>query len=129
MPGYDVQVTSAYRSPQDQQRLKDQGYKPAADSAHLYNLAKDYVLINKATGQYLKDVELEKVFKDFIKPNWIGYTYFDPSIPGKKGAHIHGNIDRSWSEKAKYAALAAGVISGAFALNKFIKNLKGKGVK
>lgn len=101
LPAYELIITSESRTEAEQEDLKAKGYTPSENSAHLYHLARDFVLKNKATGQMVAASKLESIWKDFIKPNWVGYTYFAPAKSGVKGAHIHVNLDRSISDSTK----------------------------
>ena len=53
---------------------------------------------------------MERVFNDYILPNWEGYTYFSPKQEHTNTGWIHGNIDRKINKTTKlfgYAATAA----------------------
>jgi len=125
LPNYEIQVTSGYRNEQ-----KNKAVGGAADSAHMYNLARDFVLINKATGQIASDAEMKKIYTSYIKPYWEGYSMFTPKQPHTNTGWIHVNLDRSISENVKwiaYAATAAAVGVGIKEIWKHIKlNKKGR---
>ncbi len=89
--GYSVEVTSEYRDP-----AKNDAVGGVSNSAHLHNLARDFVIKNSA-GVILTEPDARKVFRDVVEPNWPGYAEFEPSVPGSKGWHIHVNLPRTVS--------------------------------
>lgn len=111
LPGYGILFTSGHRTHSDQERLLEAGYKPAKDSSHLYNLARDFVLINANTGEQINGETMEALYFDKFKPFFPGYSYFDPARPGVKGAHIHANLPRELTDKTKIIGyLGAGFV-------------------
>ena len=121
LPNFDIVVTSQYR---DKRKNKDVG--GAEDSSHMYGLAADYVLKNRTTGVMLNDSQMERVFNEFIKPNWPGYTYFSPTQPHTKTGWIHGNLDRDISKYAGWAAAAGIIAGGAFLFTRLKQQFKKK---
>ena len=119
LPNYDLIVTSMYRTEKEN---KEAG--GAADSAHMYGLAVDYVLKNKATGVVLNDAQMKKVFDQFIKPHWMGYTYFSPKQPHTNTGWIHSNLERGISKYAGWAAGAGVLAGGIFLFTKLKKQIK-----
>lgn len=123
LPAFDYKITSGYRSAAKNAELKKAGYNPAADSAHLYNLARDIVLYDK-TGKQLSDDQLKKVWTQFISPNWEGYTYFNPKTAATSSGWIHLNIDRAISEKTKLIGMAAMAVAVGLSYKKIWNYLK-----
>jgi hypothetical protein len=133
LPAYGYHVTSAYRSPEENSAIPG----AAADSAHLYNLARDFVLLYKNTGEMVPEEKAKKIYDEFFT-EWHGYTYFSSSREeddplGKKSYHIHGNLPREWTEKTKW--IGGLIIAGALAfagfklwqspaVKKFVKSFK-----
>jgi len=105
-PGYEILFTSGYRSLEDQEDLAERGLNPAPDSAHLYNLARDFTLINVTNGQQVSSEALEALYESKFKDVWPGYSYFSPAKKGLKGPHIHANLDREITEKTKILGFA-----------------------
>lgn len=101
LPIYGYHVTSGYRSP----TLNKNTPGAASDSAHLYNLAKDFVILD-SEGNMIDEEKARKLYDQFFN-NWIGYTEFSPSRPmddplGEKSYHIHANLPREWTNKTKW---------------------------
>jgi len=116
LPAWDLTITSGYRSPAKQKELLEKGYKPDEDSAHLYNLARDFNLINKISGKLATDSELKKIYEEFIKPNWEGYSYFSPKQSYTNTGWVHVNLPKSVSDTTKFVGWAGtgiGLILGA----------------
>lgn len=123
LPAFDYKVTSGYRSLAKNAELKKAGYNPAADSAHLYNLARDVVLYDK-NGKILSDEQMKKVWNQFISPTWEGYTYFSPKTSNTKTGWIHLNLDRAITEKTQLLGLAAMAIAVGLSYKKIWNYLK-----
>lgn len=121
LPEYEYMETSGYRSEQKQAEMKARGLKPAKFSAHLYNLARDYVLTKN--GRLLPDAEMKTIWETKIKPNWEGYTYFSPKQKHTNTGWIHGNIDRGTSKITGVIGLAA-IVAGAVWTGKKVFKLK-----
>lgn len=125
LPNYDLQYTSGYRD-----EIKNQEVGGAADSAHMYNLARDFVLINKATGNICTDAEMERIYNGFIKPFWEGWSEFNAKKPDTSTGWIHLNLDREITENTKwiaYAGTAAGLFLGIKQIYKYVKTkMKGR---
>lgn len=119
LPSYDLKITSQYRD-----QAKNTSIGGSEDSAHMYGLAADFVLVNKVTGKIVSDSQMASVHKRFIKPYWKGYTYFKPKQPNTNTGWIHANLDREISKATMWAGVAAVAGGGLFFLNKFRKNLK-----
>jgi len=117
LPAYDSEITSGYRTP-----AENEAAGGAKFSAHQYNLAKDFVLKNKKTGEYLPADMQQKIWKEFVNPNWNGYTYYNPPKTGKTG-WIHVNLDRSITDKTKLLEYALGGISLFLGVKKIIEKL------
>lgn len=122
LPGYEFYVTSGYRSQAKQQEMKEKGLKPAAFSAHLYNLARDFVI--KKNGRLLSDIEMKALFNQKIKPHWEGYTYFSNKTPATNTGWIHGNIERNHTKITGTIGLAATVAGVLFTGKKLLNKMK-----
>lgn len=123
LPAFDYKITSGYRSQAKNEELKKAGYNPAADSAHMYNLARDIVLYDKQ-GNILSDGQMKKVFEQFIFPFWEGYTYFNPKTSATKTGWIHLNLDRSISEKTAILGIAGLALAVGLSYKKIWEYLK-----
>lgn len=108
LPAYDRITTSVYRNP-----VKNKEVDGAPDSAHQYNLAEDFVLINKSTREKIPEAKARIVFDEFIKPAWKGYTEFEPSTE-TEGYHIHANLDRSLSKAMSLLGFTAVTVGGIY---------------
>lgn len=106
LPNFEKISTSKGRTAEDQQRLKAKGLSPAENSAHLYNLAEDFTLKNRATGEIVGAEQLELLFTEYFQPNFPGYSEYSPAIKGLKSAHIHANLPRSITESTKFLGWA-----------------------
>lgn len=116
LPAYDLIVTSFYRNEKENDDIGG-----ADDSAHMYGLATDYVLKNKATGKILSDSMMKNVFDQYIKPKWPGYTYFKPKQPYTSTGWIHANLDRDLAKGTMWAGIAALFGAGAFLFTRLRK--------
>jgi hypothetical protein len=114
LPAYSFQITSGYR---DEQKNAEVG--GVQDSTHLYNLGRDYVITR--AGVVLNDSQMEKLFKEFILPQWEGFTKYYRRSGGASTGHIHGNLDRDLNNYTKFAGIAAIGAAVAFGIKKFIK--------
>lgn len=121
LPAFEIEITSGYRSPTDNEAVDGAEY-----SAHLYNLARDFVLKDK-TGNYLTAERHKQIYEQFVKPHWENYSYYHPPKTGITG-WIHVNLDRDITKKTKYAEFA--VTSGTvFLAAKKLFNILTKGGK
>jgi len=123
LPAWDYKITSGYRDAEDQLRLKKKGLKPATYSAHLYNLARDFVLVNKETGKTATDEQMKKLFTEYFKPHWEGYAYFSRKQPGTKTGWIHLNIERKMSDVTSLIGLAAMGLGVGMSIKTIFKNI------
>ncbi len=90
LPGYEIVYTSRYRDPD-----KNIAAGGASDSAHLYNLAIDFHLLDRE-GNLITDEWLKNLYDTVIKPNWThGFSQFEYPNRDDSTAHIHINLDRS----------------------------------
>jgi hypothetical protein len=119
LPAYELVITSGYRTPAYNEKIGG-----AQDSAHMYNLARDFTLKNKATGKIVADEELKKIFDQFIAPSWEGYKLFEPKTEKSTGAWIHLNLDRVISDNTKFLAMAAGALTAAWTAKKIFSYIK-----
>lgn len=117
LPAYELEETSGYRNAE---KNKEEG--GAEWSSHMYNLAKDFVLKEKNTGRYLSPERLKQVYKMFVKPNWDGYSVYNPPKTGTTG-WIHVNLDREITNKTRWADYTVAGISVALGVAKIIKKL------
>lgn len=108
LPAYDRIVTSQYRSP-----VKNKEVGGAPDSAHQYNLAEDFTLVKKATGEEIPEAEARTVFDEFIKPAWKGYAVFEPSTD-TEGYHIHANLERGLSKAMSLLGFTTVTVGGIY---------------
>lgn len=78
-----TQITSGFRSPEDHQRLKEEGYNPSDTSQHRYGEAVDFICPYAPNG-------MGEVY------NWIisELKYKGEVIWYKKRGHIHGGLPR-----------------------------------
>lgn len=120
--GFGYHVTSAYRD--FQENIEAGG---ASDSAHLYNLARDFVILDRSS-QIVPEERAKSMWEQF-SDLWKGYTYFSPSKPSTgrddaKGYHIHANLPREWTVRTKWVGglMTAGIIG--FLAYKVFKNPK-----
>lgn len=119
LPAYDLVITSGYRTPAYNEKIKG-----AQDSAHLYNLARDFQLKNRASGKIASDEDLKKLFDQYIAPNWEGYKLFEPKTDTSSGAWIHLNLDRVISDNTKFLAMAAGALTAAWTAQKIFSYIR-----
>lgn len=119
LPAYEVEITSGYRTPAENEAVDGAEY-----SAHLYNLARDFVLKDRQ-GNYLPAVKLRQIYNEFVKPYWEGYSSYNPPKTGKTG-WIHVNIDRDISKKTQTIETIAGGIALGIAAKKIFDKLKTK---
>lgn len=119
LPEYDLQITSGYRSPGEQAALREKGFSAAVDSAHLYNLARDFVILKD--GKILSDTEMEKVFKDRF-PYWEGYSYFNPKTALTSTGWIHANIERELTRYTMYLGIAGSAVLAGVAVSNLLQN-------
>lgn len=119
LPQYDIEETSGYRNQQKNEEVGGAEY-----SAHLYNLAKDFTLRNRSTGQIVSNSQLKKIYDEFIDPHWDGYTKFYPSADSS--GHIHVNLDRDITTYTGYLGLAAVAVGGAWLFNVIHKKWKSR---
>lgn len=118
-PEYGYKVTSGYRTSEDQKRLIEQGLKPAEDSAHLYNLARDFVFMDR-DGKQVPEEKAKKLHSEFFT-DWTGYSYFGPSTKDK-GYHVHVNLPREWSKKTFWIGALVAVGAGIVIISKASQN-------
>lgn len=112
LPAYNVVVTSEYRDP-----AKNREVGGAENSAHVHHLARDFVLYRK-DGTALTKPEARRVFDEFVKPHWPGYSLFEEDAGAKpSGYHVHVNLSRRITTYS--GLLAAGVL--AFGAYKFFE--------
>ncbi len=123
LPAWDIKITSGYRSQADQLDLISRGYNAAKDSSHLYNLARDFILINKTTGNTASDSEMQKIYEQFIKPYWIGYSKFTAKQSHTVSGWIHVNLDRDISQKNKILGIGIVGIISVGGIYKLLKQL------
>lgn len=116
-PLYGYHVTSGYRTQAENAALPD----ASPDSSHLYNLGRDFVILDQS-GEMIPEDLAKKLHSEFFS-DWKGYSYFSPSRAqddpkGEKTYHIHANLPREWSNKTKWigALLTAG--AGVFIVMK-----------
>lgn len=113
---WDYETISEYRNPE---KNREVGGVP--DSSHQYGLAKDFVLKNKDTGEYLSAQQLEKIHSEFVYPYWEGFSLYEAPRDGFKTGHIHVNLDRDLTKYTWIAGLVAAVGAGAWGIQKLIK--------
>lgn len=117
LPAYDVEITSGYRTPAENEAAEGAKY-----SAHLYNLARDFVLIDK-NGNYIPAERLRQIYDEFVQPHWEGYSYYNPPKTGVTG-WIHVNIDRDLTNQTKVVEYATGAIAIGFGIKKVLEKLR-----
>lgn len=120
LPNYEIEITSGYR---DIEKNREVG--GTADSAHIYNLARDFILKNKQTGEIISDFEMKRIYNDFIAPNWDGWSQFTPKQPNTNTGWIHAGLSRSLTDYTKYIGFAATAAGIAFGVRKLITRMKG----
>ena len=116
LPAYDLVITSGYRTPAYNATLPG----AAEDSAHIYNLARDFTLRNRASGQIVSDAQLKAVYEQYVKPNWPGYSYFSPKEPHTNTGWIHVNLDRKISKSTAIAAYGIAAVGAGFFFKKYL---------
>lgn len=117
LPLYGFHVTSAFRTEEESARIPG----AAPDSAHGYNLARDFVILDKE-GQMITEDLASKIHNEFFT-DWQGYTYFSPSQSkddplGEKTWHIHVNLPREWTNRTRWIGLLITAGVGAFIIMK-----------
>lgn len=93
LPAFTARITSEYRSAEHNKEVGG-----AANSAHVHGLARDFNL--QLNGVDVPKEQEMKLFTDFIKPNWPGYSLFEVD-------HIHVNLSREITTIAGAAGVAA----------------------
>ncbi len=117
LPAYTVVVTSTYRDPAHNADIGGVG-----NSAHLHNLAKDYVL-QDANGAFLPASKAKEVFASFILPYWQGFTQFEAAT-SKQGYHIHANLSRHVTTYAGVLAVGGTGLVAWMGINNILKGNK-----
>lgn len=119
LPAYDLEFTSTYRNPQ---KNKEEG--GAEHSAHLYNLARDFVLKRKTDGSYISAAQLKKVYTEFIAPFWPGYSYYGETKQVGGTGWIHVNLPRELTNKTRIADWAVTGLGLFFTARTLYKKFK-----
>lgn len=119
LPAYEIEITSGYRTATENEAVDGAEY-----SAHLYNLARDFVLKDK-TGGYLSAEKLEQVYKEFIEPYWEYYSSYNPPKTGQTG-WIHVNIDRDITKQTRAVEYTAGAFAIGMAAKKIFEKFRQK---
>lgn len=108
-------VTSKYRTPADNEKVGG-----AANSAHLHNLAVDFILMR---GQKkLSKEETKKIYDDIVRKKWMGFTLLEPT-------HIHVNLSRRIGTAGSIMAISAVGILGVNIVTKLKGKFKNGGTK
>ncbi len=115
LPSYTFRQTSGYRT-----RVENEAVGGVEDSAHLYGLAADGNLINKASGDIIDEATGKKLFNEYFLPYWEGVAIFSPGT-SKKRWHIHVHIDRELNNFTKWGGIGVATFAGAIALKKYIQ--------
>ena len=127
LPGFTPVITSAYRTAAQQAEMIAKGYKPSPTSAHLYNLARDFVITDEASGRILSDDEMKNLWEQNINPYWHGYTYYSPKKDWTNTGWIHVNLDRGVTEGTRFIGYAGSAVMVGLGMKKVIEILKKKG--
>jgi hypothetical protein len=94
-------------------KIKTSGYRTVehnasvggvANSAHTHGLAEDFQLAFQ-NGSKVSEVQAKSAFDQFIKPNWPGFSEFEPAHGGE-GYHIHVQLSREITTYAGIVAMA-----------------------
>lgn len=117
---YSIIVTSGYRDPE-----KNREVGGATDSAHLYNLARDFVFTYSDTGQVVPEPEALNIYNDYFR-NWNGYTLFEQPDRNDKTYHVHVNLPRDYSKVGSYFTTALVIAGGLFGARFLLSKLKRK---
>lgn len=111
LPLYGYHVTDGYRTEAENKAIPG----AAPDSAHMHNLARDFVILDRA-GEMVPEDKAKTLHEQFFV-DWVGYTEFSPSRPegdplGKKSYHIHANLPREWTKRTRWfgGALVFGAV-------------------
>jgi len=107
--GYAFTITSGYRT-----QAKNNEVGGAANSAHLHNLGRDFVVTKN--GTLLNQSEYQNFYNNYIKDSWNGYSY-------TSGKHIHVNLSRKIGIAANLLAIS---VFGILGINIFTKLTKRK---
>jgi hypothetical protein len=108
-PGYAFIITSGHRT-----KEKNKEVGGAANSAHMHNLARDFVVTKD--GKALNQTEYQNFYKNYIQDSWNGYSY-------TSGKHIHVNLSRKIGIAANLLAFS---VFGILGVNMFSKLTKRK---
>jgi hypothetical protein len=99
LPAFKPVITSEYRTPDHNSEVGG-----AVDSAHVYGLARDFVL-QYPNGEPVPEIQAKSVFDAYVAPNWPGFSEWAPSSAAQ-GYHIHVNLAREVSVYAGIAGIA-----------------------
>lgn len=87
LPAFETVITSSYRTQEHNEKVGG-----AANSAHVHGLAYDVVL---RQGEKIIPLPMaQKVFAEYVKPNWPGYALFELADNKDSSWHIHLNLSR-----------------------------------
>jgi len=118
LPNYTFRQTSGTRT-----RAENENVGGVEDSAHLYGLAADGNLINKATGEIVDEAAGKRIYTEYFLPNWEGVALWSPGTKEKRW-HIHIHIDRELNNFTKWGGIGVATIAGAIAIKKYIQQKK-----
>ena len=114
LPTLDPAVTSDLRTAEHNAKV---GGVP--NSTHVHGLAEDFQLRYKS-GEALSEAQAKAIFDQVIKPNWPGYSEWEPSSPGE-GYHVHVQLSREISTYAGLISLAGIGVLGFAVINNWGK--------
>lgn len=108
--GYSWVLSSEYRDP-----VKNKEVGGAANSSHMHNLAKDFIVLKD--GVKLNTSQLKIFYDTYIDNKWSGYSYVSDK-------HIHVNLSRRINTASNVLAVSVVGILGLTIFTKFKEAVK-----
>lgn len=115
LPNYQASITSDLRTAEHNAKV---GGVP--NSTHVHGLGEDYQLKFSAGGALVPEAQARAAFEQLIKPNWPGFSEFEPSSKGE-GYHIHAQLSRDISTYTGIVSLAGLGVLGMVIVNSWGK--------
>lgn len=118
LPAFIFKETSGYR---DEDHNREVG--GVEDSSHLYNLARDGVLIRISTGEMISEEEGFQLFNEYFAPFWNGYAEFNPTTISESW-YIHINLSRKLVTYTKWTGVFGISLIGGLLIRKYVISKK-----